>query len=97
VNAARLELPEEIELIKKLGEFPDVVARAAESLEPHHLTYYLREVAGLWNPYVQDGRRHRVLGDDRELTDARLGLTLAVRTVLGGGLALLGMSAPERM
>jgi arginyl-tRNA synthetase len=97
VTASRLELPEELELLRKLGEFPEVVARAAESREPHHVAYYLREVAGLWNPYVQDGRRHRVLGDDADLTSARLGLTLAVRTVLASGLRLLGMSAPERM
>jgi arginyl-tRNA synthetase len=97
VDASRLELPEELELARKLGEFPEVVARATESRLPHHVAYYLREVAGLWNPYVQDARRHRVLSDDRGLAHARLGLTLAVRTVLANGLLLLGMSAPERM
>jgi arginyl-tRNA synthetase len=97
VDASRLELSEELELIKRLGEFPEVVTRAAETREPHHLAYYLREVAGLWNPYVQDGVRHRVLTEDAGLTGARLGLALAVRTVLANGLGLLGMSAPERM
>jgi len=97
VDAERLDLPEEVELVKKLGEFPALVAFGAESREPHHLAYYLRDLAGLWNPYVQDGVRHRILSDDGALTSARLGLTLAVRRVLGGGLELLGIGAPERM
>ena len=97
IDAGRLDLPEEIELLKKLGELPEVVQRAADSRQPHHVAYYAREVAGLWNPYVQDGRRHRVLSDDAGLTRARLGLTLAVRCVLANSLALLGMGAPERM
>lgn len=97
VHASRLDLPEELELIKKLGEFPEVLVRAAETRAPHHVAYYLREVAGLWNPYVQDKNRHAILTDDAELTAARLGLTLGVRVVLSRGLALLGMTAPERM
>ena len=63
-EAGRLDLPEELELVKKLSEFPDVALRAAETREPHHIAYYLREVAGLWNPYLQDGQRHRVISDD---------------------------------
>ncbi|MBM4384690.1 MAG: arginine--tRNA ligase [Deltaproteobacteria bacterium] len=97
IDAERLALPEEIELIRKLAEFPDVVARAAEACEPHHVAYYTRDVAALWNPYLQDGKNHRVLSDDAELTAARLGLVAAVRTVIANGLRLLGMSAPERM
>lgn len=96
-DAGRLVLPEEIELVKKLVEFPEIVARAAESREPHHVAYYLREVAGLWNPYLQDGEHHRVLSEDGGLSAARLGLALAVRDVLASGLELLGVSAPERM
>jgi arginyl-tRNA synthetase len=97
VDITPLALPEEIELIKKLAEFPEVTVRAAETREPHHIAYYLRELAGLWNPYIQDGKRHRVLSEDAVLSRARLALTLAVRTVLAKGLGLLGMSAPERM
>jgi arginyl-tRNA synthetase len=97
IDAGLLSLPEEVELLKKLAEFPDLLARAADAREPHHLAYYLREVAGLWNPYVQDGTRHRILSEDAALTAARLGLTLAVRAVLARGLALLGLGAPERM
>ena len=96
-DATKLVLDEEIALVRKLSSFPSVVVRAAESREPHHIAYYLREVSGLWNPYLQDGDRHRVLSDDDELTTARLGLALAVRSVLASGLALLGLDAPERM
>jgi arginyl-tRNA synthetase len=96
-DASRLALSEEIELVKKLLAFPEIVFQAAKSREPHHVAYYLREVAGLWNPYLQDGDRHRVLSDDVGLTAARLGLSLAVRHVLANGLGLLGVSAPERM
>jgi arginyl-tRNA synthetase len=96
-DGSRLDLPEEIELIRKLAEFPEVVAGAAASREPHHVAYYLRDVAGLWNPYVQDGSRHRVLSDDPQLTAARLGLTLAVRVVFANGLSVLGLAAPEQM
>jgi len=92
-----LVLPEELALIRKLLEFPAVVEQAAAGREPHHIAYYLRDVAALWNPYVQDGVRHRVLSEDAALTGARLGLALAVRTVLANGLGLLGLSAPERM
>jgi arginyl-tRNA synthetase len=97
IDAARLALPEEAELVKKLAEFPDLLARAADGREPHHLAYWLRELAGLWNPYVQDGTRHRILSEDGALRAARLGLALAVRAVLARGLALLGVGAPERM
>jgi len=97
VDADALVLPEETLLLKKIAEFPDVVARAGETREPHHVAYYARDLAGLWSPYIQDGRRHRVLSDDAGLTSARLGLALAVRIALANALALLGVSAPEQM
>jgi arginyl-tRNA synthetase len=97
VDAAFLALPEEIELLKKIAEFPDIVARAGETREPHHIAYYARDLAGLWSPYIQDGVRHRVLSDDPSLTSARLGLVRAVKTVLANALDLLGVSAPEQM
>ncbi|MEM7411710.1 MAG: arginine--tRNA ligase [Myxococcota bacterium] len=97
VDATPLVLPEELEILKKISEFPEVVSQAAKTREPHHLCYYGRDLAGLWNPYQQDGVRHRVLSDDPALTNARLGLALAVRTTLSGVLSLLGISTPERM
>lgn len=96
-DAGRLVLPEEIELIKKLGEFTGVVSRAAETRAPHHVAYYLRDLAGLFHPYVQDGTRHRVVSDDSGLTLARLALMQAVQVVVANGLWLLGISAPEQM
>jgi arginyl-tRNA synthetase len=93
----RLSLPEELEIVKRLGEFPEVVARAAATREPHHVAYYLRDVAALWNPYLQDGTHHRVVSEDAALSAARLALARGVRTVLANGLALLGIDAPERM
>jgi arginyl-tRNA synthetase len=92
-----LVLPEELEILKKIAEFPGLLERAAGAREPHHVAYYARELAGLWNPYVQDRTRHRILSDDPALTSARLGLTLAVRIVVANALALLGVSAPEQM
>jgi arginyl-tRNA synthetase len=97
LDASALSLPEEIDILKKLGEFPDLVQQAADTREPHHVAYYARELAGLWNPYLQDGVRHRVLSEDAVLTRARLGLARAVRTVLANALSLLGIAAPERM
>jgi arginyl-tRNA synthetase len=93
----RLELPGELEIVKKLGAFPEVVDQGASKREPHHLAYYLRDLAGLWNPYLQDGVHHRVVSEDRELSLARLGLVRGVREVLAAGLRLLGLTAPERM
>jgi arginyl-tRNA synthetase len=97
VIADALVLPEEIEILKKISEFPEMVERAAATREPHHLAYYAREVAGLWNPYLQDGVHHRVVSEDAALTNGRLGLAAAVRMVLENALALLGVGAPERM
>jgi arginyl-tRNA synthetase len=96
-DPSRLALQEELDLVKLLGEFPELVGRAARAREPHHVAYYLRELAGLWNPYLQDAKRHRVVSDDVELSRARLGLARAVRTVLANGLDLLGIRAPETM
>jgi len=97
VDPTPLRLPEETQLLKKIAEFEEVVIRAAETREPHHVAYYARELAGLWNPYVQDRIRHRVVSEDAGLTNARLGLTLAVRTVLSNALRLLGVRAQEQM
>jgi arginyl-tRNA synthetase len=97
VDPSSLVLAEEIEILRKISEFPALVERAGETREPHHLAYYAREVAALWNPYVQDGTRHRVLSDDAALTHARLALALGVRIVLANALALLGVGAPEQM
>jgi len=93
----RLVSPEEIELAKLVGRWPDTVLHAANAREPQEIARYLLELANAFNTYVSDGKRHRVVSDDRELSSARLGLVSAVRIALASGLALLGIAAPERM
>ena len=97
LSLARIDQPEEIELAKLVERFPDVVLRAAQAREPQEVARYLLELANAFNTYVSDGKRHRIVSDDRELSLARLALVTAVRTALGNGLNLLGVSAPERM
>jgi arginyl-tRNA synthetase len=92
--AARLEAAEEIDLIKALGRFPDVLAGSARSMEPHRVTYYLMDLASAFHTYYN---RHRVLADDPLLRCGRLNLVLAVQKVIRNGLTLLGVSAPDRM
>jgi arginyl-tRNA synthetase len=86
--------PEEIALARKLLAYPMAFEAAARAREPHRLTFYLQELAGLFHPYYN---RHRVLVEDRALTLARLALMQAVRTVLHDALRTLGVKAPERM
>lgn len=94
VDLSRLVLPEELALIKRALHFPEVVAGAARALEPHRLAYYLQELAAIFHPYYN---RHRVISEDPGLSEARLALVTAVGQVVRNGLALLGVSAPEKM
>jgi len=94
VDFRPLRLPEEQSLIKRLLQYPGVVASAARAREPHRVAYYLTELAGLYHPYY---KAHRVITEDRALTLARLGLSAAVGQVVRNGLGLLGVSAPESM
>ncbi|MCE5243299.1 MAG: arginine--tRNA ligase [Syntrophobacteraceae bacterium] len=89
-----LALPQEFEIIKLLGEYPEVLANCARSLEPHYIPYYLHELVSLFHSYYN---QNRILGDDPELTRARLHLAAAVRVVLRNALNLLGVNAPEKM
>ncbi|WP_213456697.1 arginine--tRNA ligase [Rhizomonospora bruguierae] len=88
----------ENDLLKKLGEFPEVVSTAAELREPHRVARYLEELAGTYHRFY-DVCRVLPQGDEpaTELTRARLWLVEASRIVLANGLELLGVSAPERM
>jgi arginyl-tRNA synthetase len=94
VDLAVLTEPEEQALIKRLLDFPQVIAGAARALEPHRVAYWLSELAGLFHPYYKN---HRVIQDDRRLMFARLALCTAVGQVIANGLTLLGVSAPETM
>ncbi|MBC8462664.1 MAG: arginine--tRNA ligase [Deltaproteobacteria bacterium] len=86
---------EEVRLMKKLADFPEIVLNSAQKIEPHHIPHYLQEVASLFHAFYG---KHRVLDAvEPELTQARLVLIDCVRTVLRNGLTLLGITAPETM
>jgi len=88
----------ETELLGSLGEYPRVVAAAAELREPHRVARYLEQLAGTYHRFY-DACRVLPMGDEpaTDLTHARLWLVEATRIVLANGLGLLGVSAPERM
>jgi arginyl-tRNA synthetase len=91
-DLAGLTQPEETDLLKQLAAFPELVGRAAETLEPHRVTGYLEDLARIAHAWYH---KYRVLGEPEER--ARLVLAAAVRQVLANGLGLLGISAPDRM
>ena len=93
-----LEHPREGDLIRTLGEFPTVVASAAELREPHRVARYLEALASAYHKFY-DACRVLPMGDEEttELHRARLALCDAARQVLANGLGMLGVSAPERM
>ena len=91
---ALLVEPEEIDLIKVLARYPEVVRTGARSMEPHRITYYLMNLASAFHSYYN---KHRVLVDEPLLRCGRLNLILAVQKVIRNGLALLSVSAPQKM
>ncbi|HET8680788.1 MAG TPA: arginine--tRNA ligase [Micromonosporaceae bacterium] len=98
LDPALLSHERENDLLKALGEFPAVVAAAAELREPHRVARYLEELASTYHKFY-DSCRVLPQGDEEatDLTRARLWLVEAARVVLANGLDLLGVSAPERM
>ncbi len=89
-----LQSDAELELLQKLAEFPELVELAARELSPHLIAFYLKDLAALFHSYYNNVR---FLSDTAAERDARLALAGAVRQVLANGLALLGVSAPEKM
>ncbi len=85
---------EEIRIIKKLLTYRMIFEGAVNAREPHRITFFLQELAGMFHPYYN---KYRVVGDNIELTRARLALCEAIRVVLRDGLGILGVSAPEKM
>jgi arginyl-tRNA synthetase len=81
-------------LARRLAEYPETVAGAARDLEPHAVPFYLRELARDFHSYYN---AERILVEDEALRSARLALCAAVRQTLANGLALIGVSAPEKM
>jgi len=94
VNLSLLTHPEEVALVKRLAEFPEEVRFAGLQYAPHRLTSYALEVARAFHGFYTECR---VLSDDPALTKARLLLVRATRIVIRNALALMGVSAPERM
>ncbi|MEX2517659.1 MAG: arginine--tRNA ligase [Gammaproteobacteria bacterium] len=90
----QLTTGEETQLLVTLSRYPELVEAAAAQLEPHQITYYLRELANEFHVYYNN---QQFLLDDPALRNARLALAKAVKQVLVNGLQLLGVSAPERM
>jgi arginyl-tRNA synthetase len=89
-----LDNPRELALLARLGDYPSALSHAAAELAPHLVSFYLRDLAGDFHSYYN---AERILVDDLRLRHARIALASAVKQVLGNGLALLGVSAPEKM
>jgi len=90
----RLVEPEELDLVHKIGRFPETVSRAREAFEPSVLAQYLLEMSASFHRFHH---HHRVLSGDGGLTAARLHLVEGARNTLRNGLRLMGMGAPEEM
>jgi arginyl-tRNA synthetase len=91
---ALLDQPEEISLLKHLVLYPETVEAAAVAYEPHRIPAFLQNLAGELHGYYN---KHRIISADRPLSQARLALVSATRTVLANALTLLSVKAPERM
>ncbi len=94
VNLAILEHPSELALLAKIAELPEELIVSASSREPHRLTHYAQDLANFFHVFYT---QCRVLGEEKETTEARLVLIESVRIVMEKVLNLLGVSAPERM
>ena len=89
-----LELAKEQALMRELSRYPEIIELAANNRAPQTLVHYLRDLASEFHSWYND---HRFLKDPDDLRDARLVLSVAVRTVIANGLGILGVSAPESM
>ncbi len=94
INYNRLETESELDLIKKLAEWPEILERVSRQRAPHPLTAYAQELAAVFHYFYT---KCRVVGEDKELSTARMSLSEATRAVLKSVLNMLGVSAPERM
>ena len=94
VNTALLTAPEEVELLRKLAQFPGEIKQAAEVLEPAKITKYVSDLAGLFHSFYN---ANRVKVEDKDLMNARLKLIDCVRITLKNALGILAVEAPEKM
>ena len=96
-DVSLLTANQELALMRRLNELPDVIARSAEMLEPHHMPHFAYEVARELQRFYEACRVISSDPADAEITKARLILVDAARIVLAGTLNIMGMNAPERM
>jgi len=93
-DLSALESPQALALMLLLAKYPDMLSAAAEGFAPHDVTFYLRELAACYHSYYD---AERILVDDEVVRLARLALVSATAQVLHNGLAVLGVSAPQKM
>ncbi|HZH13233.1 MAG TPA: arginine--tRNA ligase [Archangium sp.] len=96
-HLARLTLPEEQVMLKKMSQLPDVVASAAERLEPHHVLYFCQELITDFHSYYTRYKADPIISADPEKTQGRLALVAALKQTLRSAFALLGIQAPDYM
>jgi arginyl-tRNA synthetase len=94
IDPTLLREPEELSLIKMMARYPEMIEGAAKSLEPHRITFYLNELAGVFHSYYN---KNKVISDDMKLTASRLYLMKTICIVLRNALKILGVNAPEKM
>ena len=93
-HVERLTERHELDLLKALSRYPEVIESAANACEPHQLAHYLRELATAFHSFYN---AHTILSGDEDLKSARLTLAEATRRVVADGLGLLGVGAPAAM
>jgi arginyl-tRNA synthetase len=96
-DAALLKLDEEWRILRLLADFPDAIAKASKEYEPSVVARYLVDLAGATSTWWAATRDTRIVGEDHDLSLARVRLVNAIRTTLAKGLNLLGMTPVERM
>jgi arginyl-tRNA synthetase len=84
-------------MLKKMSQLPDVVASAAERLEPHHVLYFCQELITDFHSYYTKYKTDPIISADAEKTQGRLALVAALKQTLRSAFALLGIHAPEYM
>ena len=93
-SLAKLVEPQELQLIKRISAFPEIILQCAAQRAPHTLVHYLRDLANDFHTYYS---AHQFIVDEAALRDARLDIALATQTVIRNGLKILGVSAPDTM
>ena len=94
VDLSALQGPQAQALMLQLSKYPEMLSAAAQDFAPHDVTFYLRELASSYHSYYD---AERILVDDEAVRQARLALVAATAQVLHNGLAVLGVSAPQKM